>query len=598
MGLRNILKRATSIEVIRKAISIAKYEGFGSLFKKVRTKLQGSKEFSEAIIRSEQEKFSTVSIVIPVYNACQFTLDCLESIYSVKNSIDFEVIVVDNGSSDDTPALMAQQRQLRHNFSYFRQEKNLGFSGGVNQGISHSRGKYILILNNDTKVSDYWLDKLVAHAEQNPEIGIISPVTNYVGQGPQLDEGAKALQIDQINTYAAKIRERKLEYEPQRLVFFCVLLRRAMVDLIGLLDEYYIKGNFEDDDYCLRAILSGYKLAIARDSFVYHHGSITFHKNLIPHTSHMEENRRKFYEKVQRISVSTRFYSNPVNEPAISLVVRTVDRPALLTRALASLGNQTCKNFEVIIVNDGGDDVQSLVDQYDKHFPITYIRNLQPTGRTRAINIGVRNAKYGWIGFLDDDDILYPWHTAVFSQAIKLTPEEQFFYSDCNRAFFKRASDCEPFLTMAVKPWAYNKEEIWVSNRIPIHTYLIQSACIKQAGPFDESLEMLEDFEFLVRLSNFTSFTHVNAVTCEYRFYLDGINSMIYQREKIYNALMQIYKIHQSRDADVLKKREIELEIVRNEVEKIGILRKEIELQPEKKDIIDREIASLVLGFK
>ena len=150
MGLRNILKRATSIEVIRKAISIAKYEGFGSLFKKVRTKLQGSKEFSEAIIRSEQDKFSTVSIVIPVYNACQFTLECLESIYSVKNSIDFEVIVVDNGSSDDTPPLMAQQRQLRQDFSNLRQEKNLGCSGGVNQGISLSRGKYIMILINDS----------------------------------------------------------------------------------------------------------------------------------------------------------------------------------------------------------------------------------------------------------------------------------------------------------------------------------------------------------------------------------------------------------------------------------------------------------------
>lgn len=598
MGLKNTLKRVTSIEILRKAISIARYEGFGSLFSKARTKLKGSKQFAEALDRSEQNTLPTVSIVIPVYNASQYTLECLDSLYTVRNSIDFELIVIDNGSSDDTHSLMIQQCLSRQNLTYFRMEKNLGFSGGVNEGISHSRGKYILILNNDTRVSDHWLDKLVAHAEQRPEIGIISPVTNYVGEGLQLDEEAKSLPIDQINTYAAEIRERGLVYEPQRLVFFCVLLRRAMVDLIGLLDVNYIKGNFEDDDYCLRAMLSGYKLAIATDSFVYHHGSVTFHKNRIPHSSHMEENRKKFYEKVQRLSISTRAPGAPSADIPISLIVRTVNRPTLLTRALASLSNQTSKNFEVVLVNDGGDDVQSIVDHYSKHYPITYIRNLKPLGRTLAINIGIRNARSKWVGFLDDDDILYPWHMATFSRALRSNPEPQVFYSDYNRAYFEQAFDDRAFLTMSVEPWAYDKNKLWVNNRIPIHTLLIRQSCFKRAGFFDESLEMLEDFEFLVRLSNFADFTHINSVTCEYRFYLDGINSMIYQREKVYEALNHIYSIHETNNADLIKKRDIELGVIRKEIEKIGMLRKESELQPEKKGLIDRQIASLILGFK
>ena len=418
MSLKSIFKQVISKGMIKKAISIARYEGLGSLLTKVRSKCRGGREFSDAIDRNKDAKSPLVSIIIPVYNASKYTAECLESLYSVKNTTDFEVILIDNGSTDDTPDLIIEQSRLKDALYYFSQEKNLGFSGGVNLGIRHSKGKYIVILNNDTRVSNHWLDRLVAHAEQNPDVGIFSAITNYIGEGPQMAEDAKALGIDQINDYAASIAGRNLEIEPTRLVFFCVLIRRTLLDMIGLLDEDYIKGNFEDDDYCLRALLSGYKLAIAKDSFVYHHGSVTFHKNRIPHTSYMEENRKRFFEKVQRLSTASRSTRRLTSTPTTSLILRTLNRPALLSRALASLGNQTIKNFEVVVVNDGGEDVKNILDRYQQDFLIDYVHNQKSLGRTAALNVGIERAKGDWIGFLDDDDILYPWHFAVFAKEL------------------------------------------------------------------------------------------------------------------------------------------------------------------------------------
>ena len=242
MSLKSIFKQVISKGMIKKAISIARYEGLGSLLTKVRSKCRGGREFSDAIDRNKDAKSPLVSIIIPVYNASKYTAECLESLYSVKNTTDFEVILIDNGSTDDTPDLIIEQSRLKDALYYFSQEKNLGFSGGVNLGIRHSKGKYIVILNNDTRVSNHWLDRLVAHAEQNPDVGIFSAITNYIGEGPQMAEDAKALGIDQINDYAASIAGRNLEIEPTRLVFFCVLIRRTLLDMIGLLDEDYIKA--------------------------------------------------------------------------------------------------------------------------------------------------------------------------------------------------------------------------------------------------------------------------------------------------------------------------------------------------------------------
>lgn len=590
-------QKGENMHLINKAIDIAKNEGIVSLIKKGHKKLFAGREFQNELDEAIAKSRYDVSIIIPAYNAVDYTIACIEKVYSVRTKASFEVIVVDNDSHDDTQVRIQNLAKDKDDFSYYRLETNRGFAGGVNFGFTKAEGRYLVILNNDTLPTDDWLDLMIAAFEADPTLGIVSPMTNYVGEGPQLDVDALDIQPEEIDTYALTIRDREFVYEPNRLVFFCVMIRKSVVDQIGLLDEGYIKGNFEDDDYNMRAILSGYKLGIVRTAFVYHHGSITFAVNKIGHSEHMELNRKRFYLKAGNLSTTRhRFNSQGIN-PLISVIVRTLNRPDLLTRALTSLSNQSFKQFEVVLINDGGEDVQEIVDTFSCYFPINYVYHKKSKGRTPALNAGVANASAKWIAVLDDDDIVYPWHFETLYNATLEKPEYKMFYTNYNRTIFRTINSHDPLVLRGVEPWPYNKAQLWVTNRIPMHTWLLAKACFEKVGFFDEAQTMLEDFEFLVRLTKKYDFFHINRVTCEYRFYLDGINSMINNRSKTLEALEYIYKQHPSKDKEILNGREIELKSLANQITKIESEKKELTGEPANDELVIRRITKLILGF-
>jgi len=547
--------------------------------------------------KPEPEEVYTISIIIPAYNAIKYTKECIDKVYAVGSAHSFEVIVVDNASSDETQTEMEAESLERQNLSYYRLKDNLGFAGGVNFGIQQAKGQYVVILNNDTLPTSGWLDEMVNVFENNPTVGIVSPVTNYVGEGPQLELEAADIDPKEIDTYASKLKGRGVYHEPGRLVFFCVMIRKNVIEQIGLLDEGYIKGNFEDDDYCLRAILSGYKLAIAKSAFVFHHGSITFKNNKIVHSDHMELNRERFFLKAGNLATSMRTPLQLTDDPQISVIVRTLNRKHLLRKALTSLANQNFRDFAVVLVNDGGDSVQDLVDEFSRHYPVAYINHEKSKGRTAALNAGLANTKTKWVAILDDDDIVYPWHLATLYNQTLLKPDGRMFYSNYNRTLYQTTHQNAPILLKGVEPWPYDKDHLWVSNRIPMHSWLIASECFEKVGLFDEHQSMLEDFEFLVRLSKDYPFIHVDRVTCEYRFYLDGMNSMINQRGRTLEALEYIFSRHPAYTEEIEKNRNIELAALQDQIEKIDSLKQNLNGNVENDTQVIRQITKLILGF-
>jgi hypothetical protein len=137
-----------------------------------------------------------VSIIIPVFNALDLTQQCIESIYRETGNIGYEVIIINNASRDGTTKWLKQKKGSLENLKVVDLDQNIGFGPAVNIGMQNSKGEYIVILNNDTIVAPGWLDHLIAAFEQNGEIGIASPMTNYVGEGPQIDPGAANLPPD------------------------------------------------------------------------------------------------------------------------------------------------------------------------------------------------------------------------------------------------------------------------------------------------------------------------------------------------------------------------------------------------------------------
>ena len=207
------------------------------------------------------------SIIIPVHNQIEMTLNCIESIED--NTKDFEIIIVDNGSDPRCP---------KYCDTLIRNEENLGFPVAVNQGIEASNGDVVVILNNDVIVTHHWLEKLQWHLSSG--FDMVGPCTNSVS-GPQQVLIGQYNNGQELNTAAMEFQVKNaFQSTPfHRLVFYCVAIKREVIDKVGLLDEVYTPGNYEDDDFCMRAIEAGFKLGIAQDCYVHHFGGVT-HKAL------------------------------------------------------------------------------------------------------------------------------------------------------------------------------------------------------------------------------------------------------------------------------------------------------------------------------
>jgi GT2 family glycosyltransferase/MoaA/NifB/PqqE/SkfB family radical SAM enzyme/cytochrome c-type biogenesis protein CcmH/NrfG len=238
-------------------------------------------EFNQIWKEDNNPILPLVSIIVLTYNQMSYTRKCLESI--IKNTqVPFELIVVDNSSSDGTVEyLESELTQLisEDRLRVIKNNENLGFAKGNNQGIMASKADYIMLLNNDVVVTQGWLSRMIACAEKDPMIGIVGPKSNYVS-GPQLVENVSydTKDLNGLERYADEFAENNLGKTTPflRVVGFCMLIKRAVINKIGGLDTRYGLGNFEDDDFSLRAKLAGYESRIAEDCFIHHFGNRTF----------------------------------------------------------------------------------------------------------------------------------------------------------------------------------------------------------------------------------------------------------------------------------------------------------------------------------
>ncbi len=258
------------------------------------------------------------SIVILTLNQLELTRLCLDSIR--KHTLSpYEIIFVDNGSSDGTPEFLRKEEASHHNIRLMENRKNLGFSAGCNQGIRASRGDLILLLNNDVVVTPCWLEGMIECLRRTPGAGVAGPMTNNISGVQQAPETGYS-NLDGLDGFAAEFRRinRNTRRPNRRIVGFCMLFRRELIDRIGLLDESFGSGNFEDDDFCLRAAIEGFKNVIAADVFIHHFGSATFRGEGIDFGARMAANNRLFREK----------WSRPVEDSALAekiLVLRTLE---------------------------------------------------------------------------------------------------------------------------------------------------------------------------------------------------------------------------------------------------------------------------------
>jgi GT2 family glycosyltransferase len=205
----------------------------------------------------EEKSKMSCDIIIPVWNQLELTRDCIEHI--VKNThYPYRLIIIDNASDKETQEyLNGLNKQGKFPLTLIRNAQNLGYVKAINQGLRISNAPYVCLLNNDTRVIDGWLVNMVKIAEHSSWVGIVSPTS-----AKDSFEGPKDSEETYIELAAAD--------------GFCMLIKREVIEKVGLFDEIFGMGMWEEIDYSRRIYQAGYICVRAKNALVYHFGKKSF----------------------------------------------------------------------------------------------------------------------------------------------------------------------------------------------------------------------------------------------------------------------------------------------------------------------------------
>lgn len=238
-----------------------------------------------------------VSIVIPVYNQWQYTYKCLKSILLHTENIEYEIIVADDVSSDETISM----KDIIKNITVVRNEKNLGFLLNCNNAAKVAKGDYILFLNNDTQVQKDWLSSLIELIESDEKIGMVG--SKLVYPDGRLQEAGGIIWNDASGWNYGKFDDpTKPEYNYVKEVDYIsgasIMIRKNLWKFIGGFDERYVPAYFEDSDLAFEVRKNGFKVMYQPKSVVVHFEGISHGTDTGTGTkAYQVKNREKFIEK-------------------------------------------------------------------------------------------------------------------------------------------------------------------------------------------------------------------------------------------------------------------------------------------------------------
>jgi len=488
-----------------------------------------------------------VSVVIVNWNCKKDLPTCLAALER-QTERDFEVVLVDNGSTDDSVAM------VRRDFPSVRVIEvgaNLGFAEGCNVGIAHARGEWIATLNPDTEADPRWLEELLDIArEGGPRLGMVQ--SRIVFRHAPDRTNSTGVHVFRNASFVDRSFDMPARDDEPADEIFCAsagaaLYRRSMLEEVRLPTGYFDKTffmYFEDVDLGWRCRLAGWSARYAPKAVVTHtfHGSSsgrgdtfvarqcnynrarTLLKNASPgliarslprilmelgwslraqgpealpiyfraaRQGLAERPRVRKLAQVPRRAVESRWFERRTpgsSAPRISIVVASYNYGRFLGEAIESALAQTLPPIEVIVVDDGStDDSREIA----KRYPVKLIEQAN-AGVSVARNRGARDAKGDYIVFLDADDVLEPEYLARCWDALRTAPPDVAYAYTQMRMFGSESGIYES--------GPFSRKRILEGNLVNVSAFLRRKA-FEEAGGFDESLRLgLEDADLWVRL--------------------------------------------------------------------------------------------------
>jgi len=369
------------------------------------------------------------SIVIVTYNGLEHTKACLDSIRE-RTHVPYEIVLVDNASTDGTPTWARTLANEHDDVRTLLLDGNIGFAGGVNRGLALSRGQYIVLLNNDTIVTDGWLERLLLPFRFEG-IGLVGPMSNRSLPGQTVCDvpySNDAEMVEFADTWSQANAGQMVKVHG--LSGFCLAIKRELVERIGGFDERFFPGNYEDNDYGFRAAIAGWSLTLARDVFIHHIGGVAFGDEW---EAAMAVNWERYKEKWNIPAEVERGDTYMMTMPKWDADEHFIPLPEVASQdgaetvSMVMIVKDEAENLkdcltpvldwvdEIIVVDTGStDDTREIAESLG----CTVLEFAWCDDFAAARNHGLAQATGDWIFWLDADDRIEPEAVAAFQRAI------------------------------------------------------------------------------------------------------------------------------------------------------------------------------------
>lgn len=282
-------------------------------------------------------KRATIDIVVPVYNALDQVRECIASILEHRDA-DVGLIVVNDASQPHVTSWLQEELSDLEGVTFIDKPVNEGYLHAVNDGIKRSQASIVICQNSDTIVFDSFFDDLRDVFEKNPDVGVVNPVSTWANwtRIPFPD----GMDITELNAHVRAMWDGEV-VDIGCASGFSMAMRREMIEKVGLFDEIYAPGYWEETDYCMRALAADWRVVCAPGIYVFHHGWSSFGAE--SRNANMGQNEKTFrarwhseFEKLER--------SFTLNDPLRSFKAEVV------SKAPAQASSKTPERLSVLYI--------------------------------------------------------------------------------------------------------------------------------------------------------------------------------------------------------------------------------------------------------
>jgi len=533
-----------------------------------------------------------IDVILVTYNSEKWIPGCLFSLEKTNYPKEkITLTFVDNNSTDKTRELLEsyKYKQKFGAFNTFFMDKNLGFGKGNNYGVKKTNQAYIYFLNVDTEIDEDCFLALSDAVEKGPNEAalwesrqfpyehpkVYNPVTletSWSSGACMLVDRERFIEVgmfdDKIFMYGEDV---DLSWRLRAHGYKLQYISKSIVTHYTYMSANEVKPNqFYNSTYM--NFMLRYKFGTWKDIFkgyaMYHglffvNGPSVGHKKIIFKKivgSFFEGMKyRRWYRKNKdknfkpgfklwdyEIVRDGAFYVNqlPVEQPLVSVLIRTCGRPNVLREALISVRNQTYKNIEVIVVEDGPDISRSMIVTEFADLNIVYQATGESVGRCEVGNIALATATGSYFNFLDDDDLFYSDHVEVLVDQLLQHPDHKAAYSISfevpTEVISREPYVYEELFHNVQHKQPFNRLVLMHHNYFPIQTVMFKRELFEELGGIDLSLEVLEDWDLWLRYALRYNFKYVEKLTSLYRIPAHPVHHG--NRQELFDRYLQIVR--------------------------------------------------------